>query len=61
MIAIGNIHEVKFPNIYVLSVIIYCTLPLAIIIVLARKAVSFLNVRQSFSNIFPKHCDDIKN
>ena len=36
-----NVHEVIFPNIYILSHIIYFIVPLTVIIVLALKAVGF--------------------
>ena len=41
MNAIENMHELKFPNIYILSHIVYYILPLTIIIVLAIKEVGF--------------------
>ena len=40
-----NIHEVRFPNTYILSHIIYYVVPLTVIIVLAIKAVGFAKVR----------------
>ena len=46
-----NMHEVRFPNIYILSHIIYYIVPLTIIIVLAIKAVGFSKVRQTLSTI----------
>ena len=58
MNAIENIHEVRFPNIYILSHIIYYILPLTIIIALTIKAVGFLKVRKIFSNIFATHYGD---
>ena len=42
MNAIKNMHEVRFPNIYILSHIIYYIHPLTRIIALAIKAVGFL-------------------
>ena len=39
---IENMDEVRFPNIYIVSHIIYYFHPLTIIIVLAAKAVGFL-------------------
>ena len=39
MNAIENMHEVRFPNINILSHIIYCIHPLTIVIALAIKAV----------------------
>ena len=59
MNAIENMHEVRFPKIYIPLHSIYCSPPLTIIIVLAIKAVGFSNVRKTFSNIFAMHyCDD---
>ena len=55
-----NMHEVRFPNIYILSRIIYYTFPLTIIIVLAIKAVGFSKVRLAVSNIFAMQYGDIK-
>ena len=52
MNAIGNMHEVRFPNIYILLNIIYYILPLIITIVLVIKAVGF-------SNKFAMHYGDI--
>ena len=42
MNAIENMHEVRFPNIYILSHVISHIRPLAIKISLAIKAVGFL-------------------
>ena len=61
MNAIGTMHKVRFPNIYILSNIIYNIPPLTIIIALAVKAVGFSMVRQTFSNIFAMCYDDIKD
>ena len=61
MNAIENMHEVRFPNIYILSHIIYYILPLTINIVLTIKAVGFSKVRQTLSNIFAMHYGDIKD
>ena len=55
-----NMHEVRFPNIYILSHIIYYIVPLTIIIVLAIKAVGFSKFRQTLSTIFVIHYGDIK-
>ena len=52
MNAIENMHEVRFPNIYILSHIICYIPPVTIMIALAIKAVGFSKVRQTFSNIF---------
>ena len=60
MNAIGNMHEVRFPNISVLSHIVCYILPLTIIIALAIKAVGFSTVRQTFSDIFAMHYGDTK-
>ena len=43
--SLGNMFEVRFPNTYILSNIIYYILPLTVIIVLAIKAVSLSKVR----------------
>ena len=56
-----NVHEVSFPNIYVLSHIIYYNVPLTTIIALAIKAVGFSMVTQIVSTIFAMHYDDIKD
>ena len=48
-------------NIYILSHIIYYIPPLTIIIALAIKAVGFLKVRQTFSNIFAMYFGNIKD
>ena len=61
MIVIENMHEGKFPNIYILSHIIYYIVPLTIIIVLAIKTVGFSKVRQTLSTKFPMHDGDIKD
>ena len=54
-------HEVTFPNIYILSHIIFYIVPLTIIIVLAIKAVSSSRVRQTLSTIFAMHYGHIKD
>ena len=54
MNAIENMHEVRFPNIYILSNIIYYILPLTVIIAMAIKSVGFSKVRQTLSNML--HC-----
>ena len=72
MNAIENMHEVRFPNIYILSNIIYYILPLTVIIAMAIKSVGFSKVRQlsvtcftakkkkfSIKNLFSK-CDEIR-
>ena len=61
MIAKENMHEGRFPNIYILSHIIYYIVPLSIIIVLAIKALGFSKVRQVISTKFAMHYGDIKN
>ena len=61
MNAIGNMHEVRFPKIYIPSHSIYCSPPLTIIIALAIKAVGFSNVRKTFTNIFAMHYGDDKD
>ena len=66
MNVVENMHEVRmmhdgrFPNIYILSHIIYHISPLTTIIVLAIKAVGFSKVRQTFSNVFAMHYGYIK-
>ena len=61
MNAAENIHEVRLPNIYIPSKIIYYVLSLTVIIVLAIKEVVFSKVRQILSNIFAIHYGDIKD
>ena len=48
-------HEVRFPNIYILANIVYHILPLTIIIVLTKKAAGFSKAEQGVSNIFVTH------
>ena len=55
-----NMHEVRFPYIYILSHINYI-IPLTIIIALAIKAVGFSKVRQTLSTKFAMHYGDIKD
>ena len=58
---IGNMHDVRFRNISILSHIV-CYIPsLTIIIALAIKVVGFSKIRQTFSNIFAMHYGDIKD
>ena len=61
MNAIENMRGVRFPNIFMLSHIIYYFLLLTIIIVLVIKAIGFSKVRQTLSNIFALHNSDIKD
>ena len=56
-----NMHEVRSPNIYILSHIIYYIVPLAIIIVLAIKAIGFSKIRQTHSTIFAMHYGDVND
>lgn len=58
-----NMHEVRFPNIYILSRIIYYIFPLTIIIALAIKAAQVFQRSDRFciSNVFAMHFGDIKN
>ena len=56
-----NIHEVRFPNIYMLSYIIYYIVSLTLVIVLTIKAVGFSKARQTLSTIFAMHYGDIKD
>ena len=57
---IENMHDVKFPNIYLVSHIIYYISPLTTIIALVIKA-GFSKVRQTFNYIFAMHYGDIKD
>ena len=61
MVAKENIHEGRFPHIYIRSHITYYIVPLTIIIVLTIKAVGFAKARQSLSTIFAMHYGDIKD
>ena len=61
MNAIKKMHEVRFPNIYILSHMNNYILPVTIIIALAIKAVRFSKIRQILSNIFAMHYGDIKS
>ena len=61
MNVIGNMHEVRFPTIYILRNIIYYIPPLTIIVVLTIKAVGFSKIKQGLSSIFAIYYDDIKN
>ena len=61
MNAIGNMGEMRFPNIYILSNIIYYIFSLTVIDILTRKAVAFSKVRESLSNIFAMHYGNIKH
>ena len=54
-------HELRFSNFYKLSHIIYYFSPLTIIIALTIKAIGFLKIRQTFSNIFAMYYGDIKD
>ena len=56
-----NMYEVRFPNIYILSRIIYYIFPLTLIIILAIKAIGFSKVKQTLSNMFAMHYGDIKD
>ena len=60
MTAKENMHEVRFPNIYILSHFIYYIVPLTVVIVLAIKTVGFL-VRQTLSTKFAMHYGDVKD
>ena len=61
MIAKENMHEGRFLNSYILSLIIYYIVPVTIIIVLAIKAVGFSKVRQTLRTKFAMHYGDIKD
>ena len=61
MNAIGNIHEVRFSNISILSHIVCSIPPLTMIIALAIKGIGFSKVRQTFSSIYAMHYGDIKD
>ena len=52
MNAIGKMHDVRFPNMPILSHIVWYIPPLVIIIALEITAVGVSKVRQTFSNIF---------
>ena len=56
-----NMHEVRFPNIYILSHIIYHVVPLTIIIVLAIKSSRFFKGQKTLSTIFAMPYGDIKD
>ena len=56
-----NMHEVRLPNIYILSHTMYYNVPLTIVSVLAIKAVDFPKVRQTLSTKFAMHYGDIKD
>ena len=58
---IGNMHDVRFRNISILSHIVCYIPPLTTIIALAIKVVGFSKTRQTFSNIFAMHYGDIKD
>ena len=53
-------HEVRFPNIYLLLDIIHYVFILAIIIILVIKTVGFSKARQTLSNNFAMHYGNIK-
>ena len=53
-------HEVRFPNMYILSSIIYFILLLITIIVLAIKSIGLSKVRQTLSNKFAIDCGTAK-
>ena len=61
MNAIENMHEVRFPNVYILSHIIHYILPLTMIIVLVIKGVGLSKDMQTLSNTFDMHFGDIKD
>ena len=52
MNAIGKMHDARFPNMPILSHIVWHIPPLVIIIALEITAVGVSKVRQTFSNIF---------
>ena len=51
----------RFPNIYILSYIIYYIVSLTLVIVLTIKAVGFSKARQTHSTIFAMDYGDIKD
>ena len=53
-------HEVRFPNMYILSSIIYFILLLITIVVLAIKSIGLSKVRQTLSNKFAIDCGTAK-
>ena len=61
MNVIGNMHEVRFPNIYILLNNIHYILPLTTVMAVAIKAVAFPKARQTLSNIFVMHYGSIKD
>ena len=61
MNVIGNMHEMRFSNISILSHIVCYIPPLTIIIALATKAIGFSKVWQTFSIIFAMHHSDFRD
>ena len=56
-----SMHKVIFPNIYVISHIIYYIALVTVIVVLAMKAVGFSKGRQTLSAIFAMRYGDTKD
>ena len=54
-------YDVRFPNVYIRSHIIYYIVPLPTIIVLVIKAVGFSKVRKTLSLRFVMHYGEIKD
>ena len=61
MTAKENVHDVRFPNIYILSHIIYYFVPLIIVIVLIIKTVGLSKNRQTLNTKNSMHYVDIKD
>ena len=56
-----NMHDKRFPKIYILPHIIYYIVLLIIIIVLTIKAIGFSKVRKTLSSKFETHFGEIKD
>ena len=61
MNAIGNMLEVRFPNIYILSNTIYYILPLTKVVVLTVKASDIGNNARQCQAMFATHYGNIKD
>ena len=61
MNAIGNMLEVRFPNIYILSNTIYYILPLTKVVVLTVKASDIGNNARQCQTMFVTHYGNIKD
>ena len=56
-----NMHEVRVPNICIVSHIIYYIVPVTIVIVFGIKAVGFSRARQALGTKFTMNYSDIKD